>query len=50
MSNAECRRSFFRAAGAAGVFTVLPRPSVLEEGRELGNAIVPKQWNADTVV
>ena len=25
MSNAVSRRSFFRAAGAAGVFTVLPR-------------------------
>jgi len=28
----------------------VPRPSMLEEGRELGNRIVPKQWNAGAVV
>ncbi|HRU71239.1 MAG TPA: Gfo/Idh/MocA family oxidoreductase [Kiritimatiellia bacterium] len=28
----------------------VPRPPVLEEGRELGNRIVPGQWNAGAVV
>ncbi|MDR2849408.1 MAG: Gfo/Idh/MocA family oxidoreductase, partial [Verrucomicrobiota bacterium] len=28
----------------------VPRPPALEEGRELGNAIVPGQWNAGAVV
>ncbi|MDX9868377.1 MAG: Gfo/Idh/MocA family oxidoreductase [Kiritimatiellia bacterium] len=28
----------------------VPRPAMLEEGRELGNRIVPGQWNAGAVV
>lgn len=28
----------------------VPRPSMLEEGRELGNKIIPGQWNAGAVV
>ena len=28
----------------------VPRPAALEEGRELGSKIIPKQWNAGAVV
>ena len=28
----------------------MPHPAALEEGRELGNRIVPEQWNAGAVV
>jgi predicted dehydrogenase len=28
----------------------VPRPAALEEGRELGNRLVPEQWNAGAVV